>query len=315
MGFLAAVALLFQAETFKIDGPPYLVLGESAEFRLVGGPRDATPVWRLSDAPGGIPLALKSVPAWDPRGFQIRGVRELKLESCGTLSGDALICAWLEDHGSRLAAAEIRVRLGPVLRVKAWLKAVDHPRGGTARPEFFEDRQERAHLETEVNRRLRALGIEVGFAAGERVAAPDRWFDSAGRFHPVVSSQGEWARSPTLRELLRQNQPGALNVYLVRDLTWVTVQEGFGRVVTTHDLVGVGFKEGDIVLDDKADAAALAHELGHAFSLEDQKDASQRGRMMYWIRRDRTGESFTWQEMKDARERARLHLAQESPRR
>jgi hypothetical protein len=280
----------------------------------VGGPKDGTPVWRLSDAPGGVSLALKSTPAWDPKGFQIRGRRELKLTSCGTLAGDALVSAWLEEHGSRVAAAEFRLRLGPVLRVKAWLKVVDHPRGGTGRPDFFQDPEQRADLEAEVNRRLRALGIEMGFAEGEKVTAPDRWFDSAGRFHPVVQSEGQWTRSPTFRELLRQNQPGGLNVYRVRDLTWVTVQEGFGRVVTTHDLVGVGFKEGDIVLDDRADAAALAHELGHAFSLEDQKESSQRGRMMYWIRKDRTGELFTWQEMKDARVRARLHLSNEGAR-
>ncbi|MBI3855025.1 MAG: hypothetical protein HY293_04965 [Planctomycetes bacterium] len=88
----------------------------------------------------------------------------------------------------------------------------------------------------------------------------------------------------------------------------MTVQEGFPRIKTEHNLVGIGLKDGEVVLDDAWDAAALAHELGHALGLDDLKEKSERGRLMYSVRRDRTGQAFTYLEMKDARDGARRHL-------
>jgi hypothetical protein len=40
----------------------------------------------------------------------------------------------------------------------------------------------------------------------------------------------------------------------------------------------------------------------------------ERGRLMYSLRKERSGLSLTWEEMKDARERARLHLKSQARR-
>jgi IS5 family transposase len=86
------------------------------------------------------------------------------------------------------------------------------------------------------------------------------------------------------------------------------VDQGFERKVTAHELLGVGLKEGRVVLDDGADAASLAHELGQALGLDDLKAKAERDRMMYWVRRDRSDFLFTYGEMKDARESAQARL-------
>jgi len=155
---------------------------------------------------------------------------------------------------------------------------------------------------------LRPLGVEVTLEMGKTVAAPDAWFDRDGIFHPIGMKDGKRANSATLNELLRLDEPGALNVYFLRDCNWVTITEGFPRIKTEHNLVGIGLKDGDVVLDDAWDPPSLAHELGHALGLDDLKEKPDRGRLMYSVRRDRTGEAFTYGEMKDARERARLYL-------
>jgi hypothetical protein len=74
-------------------------------------------------------------------------------------------------------------------------------------------------------------------------------------------------------------------------------------------------KEGQIVVDDAADATVLAHELGHAFSLDDLHEKGERERLMYSIRKERTSVLFSYQEMKDARERARYHLRSQQAKR
>jgi len=88
----------------------------------------------------------------------------------------------------------------------------------------------------------------------------------------------------------------------------VTVEPGFRRTVTDHALVGIGMKDGQVVLDDAGDAAALAHELGHAFSLDDLKEKGERERLMFSLRKERSDTLVTYGEMKDARVRVRLHL-------
>ncbi len=150
---------------------------------------------------------------------------------------------------------------------------------------------------------------------GKAVVAPDAWFDPAGRYHPVVLKDGKKANSRTLNELLRHNEPGGLNLYFVRDCHWTTVEPGFRKVVTEHSLRGIGLKDGVVVLDDSGDGLALAHELGHAFGLDDLEEERDRGRMMYSVRKLQTGTLFVPQEMKDARERARQHLKSFSSRR
>lgn len=297
MAMLLAIFLTLQDGKFRVEGPPFLIFGETIELRAADVPQDAVVVWRLADAPAG---ALETTPAMDSSTRVVRGSDRLSIASMGRTEGEIHFVIAAVRKGVRLAGADARVRVGPAIRVRAWCRIVEHPKGGTGRPELFR--------ESEVNRFLRPLGVEVELAPGRPVAAPDSWFDREGRFHPIVLKDGKKANSPALDELLRNDEPSGLNLYFVRDCHWVTVQEGFAKVVTDHKLTGVGLKDGQVVLDDGGDAASLAHEVGHALGLDDLMEKPERGRLMYSIRRDRTGESFTYGEMKDARDRARLHL-------
>lgn len=296
-----------QEEPLRVKGAPFVVFGETVELRAESTVKDATIVWRVADAPGGPLASVETKPSFDPRSFTVRGVDRLEVTSAGKTEGDVLLVASLERKGSRIAVVEHRLRVGPLLKVRAWCREVANAKGGTRRPEWIRDGKARSALQDEVNRLIRPLGIEVELAEGRAVKAPDAWFDREGRFHPVVLTDGERDKSPTLKELFRQDQPGGLNVYFVRDCHWVTVEPGFRRTVTDHALVGIGMKDGQVVLDDAGDAAALAHELGHAFSLDDLKEKGERERLMFSLRKDRLDALLTYGEMKDARVRVRLH--------
>jgi hypothetical protein len=302
---LALLVLAFQDDKLRIEGPPFLVFGETVELRAVTSVKDASIVWRLADAPAG---AIDTKPSIDSSTRVVRGSEKLAVTSVGRAEGELLFVVTLERKGLRLATADVKLRVGPAIRVKAWCRVVEHRLGGTGRPERVRESEQRKELEADVNRLLRPLGIEIELELGKAVAAPDSWFDREGRFHPIVLKDGKKANSPALQELLARDESGGLNVYFVRDCNWVTVQEGFPRIVTDHHLIGVGLKDGEAVLDDAWDAPSLAHELGHAFGLDDLKEKSERGRLMYSIRRDRTGLAFIHTEMKDARDRARQHL-------
>jgi hypothetical protein len=312
---LLAAALSLQEETLRVEGAPFLVLGGSAELRALSPVKDATVSWRVADAPGGTLSSLETDPPFDSRTFSVRSSPALKLKSTGKTGGEALLVASLERQGRRLASVEHRLVLGPALRVRAWCRVVENGKGGTALPDRVRDSESRGRLEADVNVHLRPLGLEVALEAGAPVAAPDAWFDREGRFHPVVLKDGRKANAPVLDALLRHNEPGGLNLYLVRDCHWTTVEPGFRRTVTEHSLRGIGLKDGVVVLDDSADARSLAHEFGHAFGLDDLEDERERGRMMYSVRKLQTGTLFTYAEMKDARERARQHLKAFAPRR
>lgn len=309
MPALLLLLLGLQDDKVRVEGPPFVVFGDAAEYRLITPLKDVTPVWRVADAPAGIPSSVETVPAYDKKSFSVRDVSRLGLRSIGLTEGDVLLTVALESQGRRVATAEYKIRVGRPIRVKAWCRAVENANGGTRRGELFTDPGRRAGLQDEVNRFLRPCGVEVTLEAGPAVKAPDGWFDRDGRFRPVALKDGRNARSRTLQELLKHDEPGGLNVYLVGDCHWTTVREGFQKVVIEHPLVGVGLKDGQVVIDDSADPASLAHELGHAFGLEDLKEKRDRGRLMYTIRKHRTGVAFTYQEMKDARDRARVHLA------
>jgi hypothetical protein len=302
---LAFLALALQDDKLRIEGPPFLVFGETVELRAVSSVKDAAVVWRLADAPAG---AFETKPAIDSSTRIARGSETLAVTSMGRIEGDLLFVVTLERRGIRLATVDVKLRVGPVLKVKAWCRIVENGLGGTRRPELIRETERRRELESEVARLLRPLGIEVELELGKTVAGPDSWFDREGIFHPIGLKDGKKANSATLNELLKNDEPGGLNVYFIRDCNWVTVQEGFPRIKTEHNLVGIGLKEGRVVLDDAWDVPSLAHELGHALGLDDLKEKSERGRLMYSVRRDRTGLAFIYTEMKDARERARQHL-------
>jgi hypothetical protein len=303
------LALLAQ-DTLRVEGPPFLVSGETIELRAVSPAENATVVWRLSDGAA----AVETKPAYDPRSLAVRGTSRIELSAVGSAETDVRVSVSLERRGTRVATVEHRVRIGPLLRVRAWCRVVENGKGGTRRPDLARDGASRGALQDGVNRLLRPVGIEVALEAGLPVHAPDAWFDAEGRFHPVELKDGGKANSAALSQLLKCDQPGGLNLYFLRECRWTSVREGFVRSVTDHALVGIGLKEGQVVADDAADATVLAHELGHAFSLDDLWEKGERGRLMYSLRKERTGVSLTWQEMKDARERARLHLKSQ-PRR
>jgi hypothetical protein len=299
------LALGLQDERLRIDGPPFLVCGETVELRASSPVKDAVVVWRLADGPAS---AIDTRPALDLSTRVVRGAERLSVTSVGKGEEDLLFAVTLERKGVRLAKEEFKLRIGPILRLKAWVRIVENPLGGTRKPELLRDPEKGKEVEAGVNRLLRPLGVEVAFEVGRPVAAPDAWFDREGIFHPIGLKDGKKANSQTLNDLLRCDEPGGLNVYFLRDCNWVTVQEGFPRIVTEHNLVGIGLKDGAAVLDDAWDVPSLAHELGHTLGLDDLKEKSERGRLMYTVRRDRTGQSFIYGEMKDAREGARRHL-------
>lgn len=302
---LALFALALQDDSFRIEGSPFLVHRESVELRAVNVPEDCTLQWRLADGPLG---SVETSPTIDLSTRIIRGIDRLTITSVGEGDAELRFVVTPERRGIRLAKAEFRLRIGPLVRVRARCRVVENGKGGTRRPDEVRDEAARKQLEAGVNRLLRPLGVEAALEAGKPVAAPDAWFDAEGRFHPIGLKDGKKANSSTLNELLKNDEPGAFNVYFVRDCNWVTVQEGFPRIKTDHHLLGVGLKEGQVVLDDGWDAPSLAHELGHALGLDDLKERGERGRLMYSVRRDRTGLAFTYGEMKDAREGAARHL-------
>lgn len=312
MASLLFLCLFLQDDKLRIEGPPFLVFGETVELRAVTSVKDASIVWRLADGPG---RAIDTKPAIDPSTRVVRGAESLTVTSVGKSEEELLLSVTQVRRGVRLATADFKLRIGPAIRVRTICRIVENPAGGTRRADDLRELEKRRELEAAVNRLLRPLGVEVSLEIGKSVAAPGAWFDREGVFHPIGLKDGKRANSATLNELLRQDEPGGLNVYFLRDCNWVTVQEGFPRIKTEHNLVGIGLKDGKVVLDDAWDAPSLAHELGHALGLDDLKEKPDRGRLMYSVRRDRTGEAFTFGEMKDAREGARLHLKSWSGRR
>jgi hypothetical protein len=305
MGTLALLLCLsLQDPPFRVDGPPFLVLGDRVELEAKQVPKDTVVVWRLADGP---PAAIETRPALSSANHSVRGPSSLTVLSVGKAEAELRFAVTAERKGVRVASVEYRLRAGPLLTLQVWCRAVEHEAGGTRRPELISDDCQRQALEGSVNGYLRPLGVEVRFKAAPPLRGPDWWFDREGRLSPIVMKDGKRANSPALNDLVRNDLPGGINVYFVRDLYWEQVREGFEREVTEHGLIGVGLKEGRVVLDDDGDAASLAHELGHALGLEDLKGKDERDRMMYWVRRDRADFQFTYAEMKDARESARLH--------
>ena len=302
---LALLCSSLQSDPFLVEGPPFLAHGDRVDLRAAHIPKDCEVVWRLADT---TPGCIETKPAFTASGPVVRGAGELAVTSSGKIDGEIRFAVSAERHGIRVATAEFRLRVGPLIAMKVWCRVVESALGGTATPERIQDPCRRKAIESDVNARLRPLGIQVSLVAGPPVVAPDAWFDKEGRFLPVTLKDGKKANTPALNELLRTGLLGGLNVYFVRDCYWEQIQEGFERTVLAHELLGVGLKEGQAVVDDDADSDSIAHELGHALGLDDLKTRGERDRLMYWVWRDRTGFALSYGEMKDARDGAQKHL-------
>ncbi|HZE96837.1 MAG TPA: hypothetical protein VE981_07410 [Planctomycetota bacterium] len=306
MGTILLLACLaVQDDRFRVDGSPFVLQGEQVELQAVNIPKDTVVVWRLADGPAG---AIETRPAMNADRPAVSGVPELTIRSTGHDPAEFRFSVTAERKGIRVAFAEFRLRVGPLLTVRVWCRAVENPAGGTARGELLRDNCRRKGLEGDVNRFLRPMGIAVALEPGTAVQGPDWWFDKEGRFQPIGLKDGKKANSHALNDLVRNDLPTGLNVYFVRDCYWEQIDQGFERRVTAHELLGVGLKEGRVVLDDDADAASLAHELGHALGLDDLKEKTQRDRLMYWIRRDRSDVLVGYDEMKWARDCAQTRV-------
>jgi hypothetical protein len=306
MGTIAFLLLLsLQDDPFRVDGAPFLVLGDRVELQAKNVPKDATVVWRLADGPG---AAIETRPAWTSTGHTVKGTPTLTVLSTGSADAEFRFAVTAERKGIRVATTEFKLRAGSLIPVKVWCRSVENEAGGTRRRDLILDDCQRQALQSSVNEYLRPIGVEAHLEAGSRLHGPDWWFDKEGRFQPILLKDGKKANSPALNDVVRNDLPGGINVYFVRDLFWEQVREGFEREVTEHELIGVGLKEGRVMIDDDGDAASLAHELGHALGLEDLQQKKERDRLMYWVRRDRSNFLFTYQEMKDARDAARGHL-------
>ncbi|MBI2900844.1 MAG: hypothetical protein HYY17_11725 [Planctomycetes bacterium] len=309
---LALLLCLQAADEFRVDGPPFLPFGESAEFAAFAIPEGATLTWRLADAPGGIASAVRTSPAFSEQDFCIRGARTIRVTSLGTTEGDLRVSVALERRGARIGARNLTVRIGPVLRLEGRFRTVEHPRGGArGAAEAWTE------LVPEVNRIWKACGIEFAFSAGEAVKGRDSWFDGRGRFHPVIFRRGVRERSPAVNELLALHGPGRIDVFLVRECFMVRESRGLGDPVVEYNLAGWGIQEEGAAVDEDALAVDLAHELGHVLGLDDlglnawtpqDMIPAERRRLMCHIRKFREAPGFAVDEMKETREVARRIL-------
>lgn len=324
MSLLLLLGLCLDEETVRVDGPPFLAYDTEAEFEIVTTLEGVTPVWKIADAPGGAVRAVETTPEYSSKDQTIRGERKIKIKSVGKMEGDLRLAITLEKNGRRVANLVHVVRLGPVVRVPAQFRIVEHPRGGTEKPERYEDEKSRKRLVEEVNRYWIPCGIEFEFTLGKPVKGKDWWFDSDGRFHPVIRKDAQKDKSAALADLWNGDDPKAINVFIVRDCHWTEKAKGLGDATIDHSLSGVGMEAEAALFDDSADASTIAHELGHVLGLGDlgadtlrpwERPASERRRLMFSIRKYRDAPGFVYDEMKTSRATAGKILKQQSARR
>src|SRR5262245_59146115 len=125
-----SLVLTLQDDKLRIEGPPFLVCGESVELSAVSGIKDATLVWRLAD---GAASSIETQPAIDPSTRILRGAERVKVKSLGKGEDEISFAVTLERKGVRLAKEEFKLRIGPVIKVRTWVRVVEHAQGGTQR--------------------------------------------------------------------------------------------------------------------------------------------------------------------------------------
>src|ERR1051325_5051538 len=106
---LLLLSLALQDDALRLEGPPFLVLGESIELRASSGIKDATVVWRLADGPAS---AIATKPALAATTRVVRGAERLTVTSVGKAEEELLFAVTLERKGVRLAKEEFKLRLG-----------------------------------------------------------------------------------------------------------------------------------------------------------------------------------------------------------
>src|SRR5436190_15651529 len=106
MGTLLLLLLALQDDTLRVDGPPFLIFGDTVELRAQASVRDATIVWRLAGAPMG---ALETRPAIDASTRIVRGSDQLRVTSVGQTEEEILFVVTLERRGIRLASVEVKM--------------------------------------------------------------------------------------------------------------------------------------------------------------------------------------------------------------
>jgi len=76
----------------------------------------------------------------------------------GKVEAELLFVVSVERKGVRLATEEFKLRLGPLFRMRAGVRVVLHPLGGTRKPELVTGLATCRELQAGVNALLRPLG-------------------------------------------------------------------------------------------------------------------------------------------------------------
>src|SRR5262249_8949639 len=119
MASLLLLSLLLQDDKLRVEGPPFLVFGETIELRAFVSVKDASVVWRLADGPA---RAIETKPAIDSSTRVVRGSDQLTVTSVGKTEEELLFSVTLVRRGVRLSTTEVKLRIGPPIRVRAFCR-------------------------------------------------------------------------------------------------------------------------------------------------------------------------------------------------
>src|SRR5260221_933323 len=111
------LCLSLQDDHFRVDGSPFLVLGDRVDLEARNVPKDALLVWRLADGPI---ASIETRPALSPSSQMVKGTSELTVISTGKADAEFRFAVTAERKGVRLATAEFKLRAGSPIRAKGW---------------------------------------------------------------------------------------------------------------------------------------------------------------------------------------------------